>query len=135
MVRLKLRFFPLLLDQAIHCSPQVTPIQAATMLSLRITPLFVLASSFFSTSVAQDGFTWWVNPNSTDPIIFQEGQTVTLQWVTDFPEFNIVLYQNLGDSYGEFASGYLLGKTSPHSKIPNLFQLVDECTNTPTDMQ
>ena len=37
---------------------------------------------------------------------------MTLQWVTDFPKFNIVLYQNLGENYGDFASAYLLGKFS-----------------------
>ena len=88
------------------------------MILPRNTPLLVLAFSFLSACVAQDGFTYWVNPNSSSPIAFLEGQTVTLRWVTDFPAFNIVLYQNLGDSYAEFVSEYLLGKILSSSNLP-----------------
>ena len=99
------------------------------MFSLHTAPFFLLAAAFLPTCVAQDGFTWWVNPNSTEPILFQEGQTVTLQWVTDFPEFNIVIYQNLGDNYGEFVSAYILGEIS-YILPADLIHVIDECSDT-----
>ncbi|MCJ1306886.1 hypothetical protein MMC25_000530 [Agyrium rufum] len=89
---------------------------------------------------AQDGFTWWVNPNSTSPIIFHEDSVITLEWVTDFPEFNIVLYQNLGDSYANSTSTYILGKlalylpsgtrceTSDGAHMPSIYGVTKSCT-------
>ena len=73
-----------------------------------------LLSTLFSSVVAQDGFTWWTYPNSTGDISFQEGQVVTLQWVTDYPTYSILLYQYIGEGEGEggdgFTSQYIVGK-------------------------
>ncbi|MCJ1358296.1 MAG: hypothetical protein MMC33_008295 [Icmadophila ericetorum] len=64
----------------------------------------LLLISLVSSVSAQDGFTWWTYPNSTGPITLTVGSTVTLQWVTDYPSFNIILYQNLGNDYANFTS-------------------------------